>query len=126
MSNRKNLRLLTLVALAFLLVVPAVSFAGQLLGNNSLSPRIQSAHAATNTNLGFDCAYGANAEGGVFPTSITNSAPYASSDADTTLDRTCQATYLADTDAATVGCPCLHPLVSDNPTNTLVTPAGSG
>src|SRR6266849_2932918 len=119
MSNRKNLRLLTLVALAFLLVVPAGSFAGQLLGNHSLLPRIQSAHAATTTNLGFDCAYGASLETGVFPSSITTSAPYTTPDFDGTLDRNCQATYLGDTDGA------LHPLVSDNPT-AVVNPGDGG
>src|SRR6266852_6226312 len=116
MSNRKNLRLLTLVALAFLLVVPAGSFAGQLLGNNSLSPRIQSAHAATNTNLLFDCAYGANGDGAVFPTSIGTapgtSAPYTAPDYDLSPNSSCQATDFVDVDTSTWG----HPLVSDNPT----------
>ena len=68
--------------------------------------------------LGFDCAYGSNTEGAVFPSSVTTSAPYSAPDFDGTLDSTCQATYLGDTDGA------IHPLVSDNPT--AVVTAGSG
>src|SRR6266567_883205 len=111
MTNRKNLRLLTLVALSFLLVVPAASYAGQLFGNLSLLPQIHGvAGQGTTSTLGIDCAYGSNLEGAPFPTSVITPAPYSSSDFDGTLDTSCQATYLADTDAA------LHPLVSDNPT----------
>ncbi len=70
--------------------------------------------------LGLDCAYGSNLEGVAFPASVTTSAPYATPDFDGTLDTSCQATYLADTDNA------LHPLVSDNPTAIAAAGAGGG
>jgi len=70
--------------------------------------------------LGLDCSYGSSLEGAVFPSSVTASYPYAGSDFDGTLDTSCQATYLADTDAA------LHPLVSDNPTAVVSPGAGGG
>src|SRR5438132_802642 len=127
MSHKQNLRLLTLVALLILVALPAAGYLTQLSGNHSLFPGIHPVAGATTPNvLGLDCAYGSNAEGGVFPTSVTTSAPYTGPDFDGTLDSSCQATYLADTDAASVGCPCLHPLVEDNPSNTAVTPAGAG
>src|SRR6266702_5523916 len=110
MINRKNLRLLTLVALSILLVIPAASYSAQLFGNHSLFPGIHIAAALVPNALGIDCAYGSNLEGVAFPASVITPAPYSSSDFDGTLDTSCQATYLADTDAA------LHPLVSDNPT----------
>jgi hypothetical protein len=70
--------------------------------------------------LGIDCGYGSSAEGVTFPSSITTSAPYTTSDFDGTLDKSCQGTYLADTDGA------LHPLVSDNPTAIVASDAGGG
>ncbi len=70
--------------------------------------------------LGIDCGYGSSAEGVTFPSSITTSAPYTTSDFDGTLDTSCQATYLADSDGA------LHPLVSDNPTAIVASDAGGG
>src|SRR6266704_3267317 len=111
MINRKNLRLLPLVALSILLVLPAASYSAQLFGNHSLFPGVYPvAGQGTSNALGIDCAYGSNLEGVAFPASVITPAPYSASDFDGTLDTSCQATYLADTDAA------LHPLVSDNPT----------
>src|SRR6266571_682301 len=120
-NSSKNLRLLTLVALLILMVAPAASYAGTLLGNHSLFPSVHpvGAVAAPNT-LGFDCAYGASLETGAFPTSITTSSPYTTSDFDGTLDTSCQATYLGDTDGV------IHPLVSDNPTLIVTGGAGGG
>ncbi len=120
-SSSKNLRLLTLVALLILMVAPAASYAGSLLGNHSLFPSVHpvGAVAAPNT-LGFDCAYGANLEGAAFPASITGGSPYTTSDFDGTLDTSCQATYLGDTDGV------IHPLVSDNPTAIVIAGSGGG
>src|SRR3989442_899915 len=131
MSHNKNLRLLTLVALLILFALPAASYLATLSGNPSLFPNIHPVAGATVTNtLGLDCAYGSNAEGSVFPTSVVTpgplSATYSGPDFDGTFDSSCIATYLADTDASTPGCPCLHPLVQDNPSNTASTPAGIG
>ncbi len=113
MSARKNLRLFTLVALLALFALPGASYVGQLFGNNSLFPGVHPVNASpTTTTLGFDCAYGSQVEtvGATFPTSVTTDAPYLVPDFDGTLDTSCKATYLADSDGA------LHPLVSDNPT----------
>src|SRR3989442_13710104 len=127
MSHNKNLRLLTLVALLIVFALPAASYVATLSGNHSLFPNIPPVAGATVTNtLGLDCAYGSNIAGGVFPTSVTTSAPYTGPDFDGTFDSSCQTTYLVDTDVGTPGCPCLHPLVEDNPSNTAVTPAGAG
>ena len=70
--------------------------------------------------LGIDCAYGSSLEGGTFPSSVTGSVPYSGADFDGTLDKSCQATYLADTDGG------LHPLVSDNPTAVVTSGDGGG
>jgi len=51
---------------------------------------------------------------------VNSSSPYFASDFDGTLDTSCQATYLADTDQA------LHPLVSDNPSAVVYPGAGGG
>jgi len=111
----------TAILVLSIMLFGSVSLVSPFSGLHSLLPRIQSAHAATTTNLGFDCAYGSNTEGAVFPTSVTTSAPYSAPDFDLTLDRSCQATYLADLELPST----LHPLVSDNPT-AVVTPGSGG
>lgn len=88
--------------------------------NAVLASRSATIHVYPLSVLGIDCAYGSNAEGSPFPTSVPASAPYTGSDFDGTLDTNCQATYLADTDAT------VHPLVSDNPTAVVLPGAGGG
>src|SRR2546427_6517761 len=121
MSNSKNLRLLALVALLILFALPAASYLMPQLGNHSLYPNIHPAAGASIPNvLGLDCAYGSNIEGAAFPASVTTAAPYSSPDFDGTLDSSCQATYLGDTDGV------IHPLVEDNPTAIVAAGAGGG
>jgi len=88
--------------------------------NSKLASRSTTIQVFALSELGLDCAYGSSAEGTAFPSSVTTSAPYSGQDFDTTLDSSCQATYLADTDVA------LHPLVSDNPTAIVAAGAGGG
>src|SRR5437667_874953 len=120
MSNSKNLRLLALAALLILFALPAMSSLTQLSSNHSLFPGVHPVSAAVPNVLGLDCAYGSNLEGSAFPTSITTSAPYSGPDFDGTLDSSCQATYLGDTDGV------IHPLVEDNPTAIVAAGAGGG
>jgi len=121
MSNSKNLRLLALAALLILFALPAMSSLTQLSGNHSLFPGVPRVFAPSTPNiLGLDCAYGSNLEGSPFPASVTTSAPYSGPDFDGTLDPTCQATYLGDTDGV------IHPLVEDNPTAVVAAGAGGG
>ena len=87
---------------------------------SKLASAAPTVHILSLSILGLDCAYGSNLEGAPFPTSITGSYPYSGPDFDGTLDTSCQATYLADTDAT------LHPLVSDNPTAIVAVGAGGG
>jgi len=118
MISKQNVR--TLLAVSILLSsLPAASFAGQLLGISTHSLfGIRPVAAVSNNVLGFDCAYGASADGVPFPSSIISTSPYTSQDTDGTLETRCQATELADVDGFA------HPLVSDNPGGTQ--PPGSG
>ncbi len=84
--------------------------------NAAIASVSETFHAYPHSVVGIDCAYGSQVEtpGSTFPTSVTTSAPYAGPDFDGTLDSSCEATYLYDTDGA------LHPLVSDNPPTAVV------
>src|SRR2546425_6003157 len=108
-----------------ILLVPLVLLLGSfalasLPGHNNPVPGIHPVAAFIPNVLGLDCAYGSNAEGGVFPSSVTTSAPYTAPDFDGTFDSSCMATYLGDADGA------IHPLVSDNPTALVAAGAGGG
>src|SRR5207245_7499327 len=109
MSNRKNLRLLALVALLLLIVVPAASYISSIFGDHSLFPGVHPAHAAPNGNIvGINCAYGSIGTGGI---------PIQTHDNNGTLQSICPWAGDVDGDGA------FDPLVSDNPS---LLPLGSG
>src|SRR6267143_1609329 len=111
---------LSIMLVTLVLLLGSLTLAS-LPGSNNLIPGIHPVVAAVPNVLGLDCAYGSNAEPpATFPSSVTTSAPYSAPDFDGTLDSTCQATYLGDTDGA------IHPLVSDNPTAVVAPGAGGG
>jgi len=112
-------RSLSILLVTLVLLLGSLALAG-LLGRNNLIPGVHPVTAAIPNILGLNCAYGSNAEAAPFTSSVTTSAPYSASDFDGTLDSSCQATYLGDTDGA------IHPLVSDNPTAVVAPGAGGG
>lgn len=109
-----------MLAMTLFVILFTSTFAISLFLGSRLPVDIPRVHAFTPNVLGMDCAYGSNVEGQTFPTSVTTPSPYTSPDFDGTLDTSCQATYLADTDSA------LHPLVSDNPTAVVASGSGGG
>src|SRR2546427_9207641 len=112
---------LSILLVTLFLLLGSLTFASLQSRNNSLPGVHPVTAVSTSPNiLGLDCAYGSNLEVAAFPASVTTSAPYSSPDFDGTLDSSCQATYLGDTDGA------IHPLVSDNPSAVVAPGAGGG
>src|SRR5438132_7877235 len=122
MNSRHAFRFLSITIVLLLGTLSLTGYIASMLGGDGSFPGVHPVAGISTPNvLGLDCAYGSNAEPpAAFPTSVTTSAPYSGPDFDGTLDSSCQATYLGDTDGV------IHPLVEDNPTAIVAAGAGGG